>query len=950
MQVRKQNIFCISFYYLILFNIIIHRDDIFINANSAGDGPACLDAMKLCTLPCPSDGIARAWTTTDMNGVVSPCCPAGMDLVAPPIKSNKYAVTSSSSNGKYEPCELITITVKALSKDAKYLGLLLYAVDNNAASTTSDNVRKVGKWILPKSEDPKFWTPPMCSGKAVMHRNAGVKHFKHDFKFQAPKKGTGSIRFRALVKHGETNGGAFFWPEEDLVLDESTDMPNPTIWIQASEKGISCKTACEKQGTSCDGTALNFTLSLPKDEQFSNEIDGPGNFLACRAPLLSNNGKPCSKLGLLTNEEGYCSTRDDFQKCPVDSNVNNLCEAIADTNNNNNEKRLCPCLRKVGLDTCEVSGVKPGDDNNMDDDNGNTPGDGNTPDDGKTKNGIAESTVHTSSGSVLNNSNTVTLLSVVGMLLYVLNGNNSAGVIVNKRNAARNNNNNNRTNIISNNNNTTSSRRHGIISSRNILTIMIFFTFFIINFASGHNWINNPESRIKGLTKVGPCPPRPGQSINIAVNKNQDFHLEWSIGHPNTFVYISIVKREDEGKLGLNSPEAIEGYITEAPSSAKTWLVGKGYDKTHVRWHTPKSSSKFGKEPLPTAGVGTGERYSKELSSSDSTLYFERPSTWRCTRRHKDKAACDAEGVTYGQYEYKSQYLAQDEKVAYSNPKYPWLVAAAKYKIAYKRPQDYDLIKIKFPEYAEAGEYVIQYSWRGYYDCFDAVLVDPGGTGGGGTPPPPPELVYETVWIKTEHCQYEEANIDFPSNVKGKHKKCFVISSTDDISACKTWCENGMTDNVNIANNKKRMCDALNVVPYKNPSNVVSFLNNDVNIIYNNGQCKQNMVQNGASENSFICYGFFSPTEEPEVGTIYTISDDPSDPIFYSTCYKKEQVARIKSSSGNSNTPSTNSVVPKWHFGDKCISCQQAKANSELPASKVARWDIINDCEKCGGM
>ena len=51
-------------------------------------------------------------------------------------------------------------------------------------------------------------------------------------------------------------------------------------------------------------------------------------------------------------------------------------------------------MRKVGLDTCEVSGVKPGDDNNMDDDNGNTPGDGNTPDDGKTKNGIAESTVH----------------------------------------------------------------------------------------------------------------------------------------------------------------------------------------------------------------------------------------------------------------------------------------------------------------------------------------------------------------------------------------------------------------------------------------------------------------------------------------------------------------------------------------------------------------------------
>ena len=67
-----------------------------------------------------------------------------------------------------------------------------------------------------------------------------------------------------------------------------------------------------------------------------------------------------------------------------------------------------------------------------------------------------------------------------------------------------------------------------------------------------------------------------------------------------------------------------------------------------------------------------------------------------------------------------------------------------------------------------------------------------------------------------------------------------------------------MTNDPGIANNKKRMCDALNIVPYKNPSNVVSFLNNDVNITYNKGQCKQNMVQNGASENSFIYYGFLA--------------------------------------------------------------------------------------------
>jgi hypothetical protein len=113
--------------------------------------------------------------------------------------------------------------------------------------------------------------------------------------------------------------------------------------------------------------------------------------------------------------------------------------------------------------------------------------------------------------------------------------------------------------------------------------------------------------------------------------------------------------------LGLNTAEAIENYIKDAPASAKTWLVGKGYDKTHVRWHSPNKNSKFGKEPLPEAGTGTGIRYAKKLTQSDST-YFQRPSDWRCTRRHSPKGCAD-EGITQAQnniaqYEYKpGKYL-----------------------------------------------------------------------------------------------------------------------------------------------------------------------------------------------------------------------------------------------------------------------------------------------------
>jgi hypothetical protein len=128
------------------------------------------------------------------------------------------------------------------------------------------------------------------------------------------------------------------------------------------------------------------------------------------------------------------------------------------------------------------------------------------------------------------------------------------------------------------------------------------------------------------------------------------------------------------------------------------------------------------------------------------------------------------------------EYISTDEKVAYANPKYPWLVAAAKYKIAYKRPQDYDLVKMKFPEYAKAGEYVIQYSWRGYYDCFDTILVDGGDSSGGGSSPPP-QLITETVWIKTDHCQvslslYYPTIQTIPSNLAINHCLKILFFST----------------------------------------------------------------------------------------------------------------------------------------------------------------------------
>ena len=77
------------------------------------------------------------------------------------------------------------------------------------------NEEKIGFWELPPNEPAKFWRPPDlpgCDGKAVMHADAEPKHYLEMFQYRAPPAGTGAIIFRALVKQGDTNMGAFYWP------------------------------------------------------------------------------------------------------------------------------------------------------------------------------------------------------------------------------------------------------------------------------------------------------------------------------------------------------------------------------------------------------------------------------------------------------------------------------------------------------------------------------------------------------------------------------------------------------------------------------------------------------------------------------------------------------------------------------------------------------------------
>ena len=113
-------------------------------------------------------------------------CPAGMTLVAPPVRSAIYQLTTEDGTSSYTSGELKSLTLTVTRKQiigkadkgatntslesAKYIGLLLYAVRDGDTSEA-----KVGSWEVPVEEPPRFWLPPDaggCAQRALMHATA----------------------------------------------------------------------------------------------------------------------------------------------------------------------------------------------------------------------------------------------------------------------------------------------------------------------------------------------------------------------------------------------------------------------------------------------------------------------------------------------------------------------------------------------------------------------------------------------------------------------------------------------------------------------------------------------------------------------------------------------------------------------------------------------------------
>jgi hypothetical protein len=131
----------------------------------------------------------------------------------------------------------------------------LWAGIHLSAYQTEAPFENVGGWEFPP--DQPFHEE--CNGRALTHGDGLPKLIKTVFYFKTPPKGTGEIKFHALLKQGYQGTGYFYWPAVDLVLTESQQSPLAVL----AGPGQSCSDICKaKIMGKCNATGFSSAVDV----------------------------------------------------------------------------------------------------------------------------------------------------------------------------------------------------------------------------------------------------------------------------------------------------------------------------------------------------------------------------------------------------------------------------------------------------------------------------------------------------------------------------------------------------------------------------------------------------------------------------------------------------------------------------------------------------------------
>ena len=249
-----------------------------------------------------------------------------------------------------------------------------------------------------------------------------------------------------------------------------------------------------------------------------------------------------------------------------------------------------------------------------------------------------------------------------------------------------------------------------------------------------------------------------------------------------------------------------------------------------------------------------------------------------------------------------------DRRAAYTNARWPWIVAIHRFIIESHQPHSADTAFFRFPPGTDPGRYVIHYLWRGYRDCIDVDVLPLSK---------PVNMTFRSMfgyrpahalddYVKTDHCQYAShaswpvAN-DGTTCAGGQVQPagtgtCFAIppegqrnslgqTNEQALQSCKDRCSSA-SSNYNTFNGQvvRGYCSALNIVPLTAPPDLA--FPNEQNIPWGVGGCTRGCFANEPAGSS-ICYGLREMGSRAVEAPWDIVRDDPRDETFYSTCYRR---------------------------------------------------------------
>lgn len=472
--------------------------------------------------------------------------------------------------------------------------------------------------------------------------------------------------------------------------------------------------------------------------------------------------------------------------------------------------------------------------------------------------------------------------------------------------------------------------------------MFLFALLVVIVFASSaeaHNWLNTPSRSFMQAEQILPCPPREQPFPHVQVRAGNDFQVEWVTGH-DRFTYWVLVKAEDEPLLSTLNEAKLNEYLTTSPATPGLNNAGGVIaDPKYNRYHRVPSNS--------TSNLGVAGFYQRIIPTTDP-LFVPRPT--------KDVSGflSGAPGGLFGpttnffQAEYKNADRNQDRRAEYFNPKFPFIISAARFLHVAEQPRQPDFTLLRVPPTAAPGSYVAWWKWVSYYDCVDVDVIGAGAQIAhnltyGVIPANPTQ-----AFLKTDHAIIRPAVIRSLGNFKTSSFGCFPIrpgTETADLNACKAACL--PTD---IAGFSKTACVGVIVAPLSLPA-VSPFTANDIQIPWdfvspldtnNVNQCPRASFAS-LPTGSRVCYPVVPlPVNQfPDAEGLVTSTTDPEKPHFYSSFYSRSS-RRVFTA----NFQDLVNPLPDWRFGSRCGECDERPFGVDNNGVSPF-WEIAPICRNC---